>query len=416
MKKHYDIAVIGGGASGLAAAITSARMAKGASVAVFEKKEATGKKLSAAGNGRCNISNVRCEALEQVMDFFGSVGIILRKDEEGRLYPYGEEGAEVTALLTACARNEGAEIVLNSEITGMEAEPCGGFLLFVGGKDSDWDGTGGKKVTAKNVLLATGGKSYAALGTTGDGYILARKLGHIVNRPVPALTGIEVCEDLTELKGVRVKAEVSLFKDEKMVFSEKGEVQFRADSLSGICIMNMSRHIRRDGEYVVRINPLSDFGEEELAQILQSRFAIKGLTAEEALKTLVKKTLAKYALKQVGMKADDRAITFLDTETELCGGEKGRQKLESLAKELSCMRFKVKDLKGWNEAQVTAGGVELSEVNGVTMESKLVPGLFFSGEVLDYDGPCGGYNLHHAWLTGIRAGKGMAERCTEFTR
>ena len=98
MKKSYDIAVIGGGASGLAAAITSARMAEGASVAVFEKKETTGKKLSAAGNGRCNISNVGCESLEQVMDFFGSVGITVRRDEEGRLYPYGEEGSEVTAL------------------------------------------------------------------------------------------------------------------------------------------------------------------------------------------------------------------------------------------------------------------------------------------------------------------------------
>ena len=196
MKKHYDIAVIGGGASGLAAAITSARMAKGASVAIFEKKETTGKKLSATGNGRCNISNVRCEAPEQVMDFFASVGVILRKDEAGRLYPYGEEGAEVTALLTACARNEGVDIVLNSEITGMEAEPCGGFLLFVGGKDAGDDGTGIRKVTAKNVLLATGGKSHASLGTTGDGYIIARKLGNSVKRPVPALTGIEVCEDL----------------------------------------------------------------------------------------------------------------------------------------------------------------------------------------------------------------------------
>ena len=416
MKKSYDIAVIGGGASGLAAAITSARMAEGASVAVFEKKETTGKKLSAAGNGRCNISNVGCESLEQVMDFFGSVGISLRKDDEGRLYPYAEEGAEVTALLTACARNEGVEFFLNSEIKGMEAEPCGGFLLFVGGKDADGDGTSGKRVTAKNVLLATGGKSYASMGTTGDGYIMARKLGHRVSRLVPALTGIEVCEDLTALKGVRVKAEASLFKDGKMVFSERGEVQFRADSLSGICIMNMSRHIRRDGEYEIRINTVPDFGPEELGQMLRSRFAVKGLTAEEALKTLVKKPLAQYALKNAGMRADDKAIMFLDTEEEFCGREQGRQKLESLAKELCNMSFKVKDLKGWNEAQVTAGGVELSEVNSITMESKLVPGLFFSGEVLDYDGPCGGYNLHHAWLTGIRAGKGMAERCTEFTR
>ena len=116
MKESYDIAIIGGGASGLAAAVTAARRADNISVAVFEKKDVTGKKLSATGNGRCNISNIRCEGLEQVMDFFGSVGISVRKDEEGRFYPYGEDAGEVTSLLTACALNEGAEIFLKQEM------------------------------------------------------------------------------------------------------------------------------------------------------------------------------------------------------------------------------------------------------------------------------------------------------------
>ena len=400
MKERYDIVVIGGGASGLAAAITAARRAAGATVAVFEKKERTGKKLSATGNGRCNISNIRCENTEQVMDFFGSVGISVRRDEEGRLYPYGEEASEVASLLTACAVNEGVEIFLNSEITGMEAEPCGGFLLFVGQKRA--------AVHARNVLLAAGGKSYASMGTTGDGYIMARKLGHDVIRPVPALTGVEVCEDLSPLKGVRTKAEASLFKNGEMIFAERGEVQFRADSLSGICIMNMSRHIRRDGDYEVIINSVCDFRPEELRQMIQDRFSIKGLTAEEALKTLVKKPLAQRALRMAGIEPEAKAARFADGE-----GMEGR---ERLCRELCEMRFKVKGLKGWNEAQVTAGGISLAQVDELTMESKLISGLFFSGEVLDYDGPCGGYNLHHAWLTGIRAGKGMAERCTEFTR
>lgn len=409
MKESYDIAIIGGGASGLAAAVTAARRADNISVAVFEKKDAAGKKLSATGNGRCNISNIRCDSLEQVMNFLGSVGISVRKDEEGRFYPYGEDAGEVTSLLAACALNEGAEIFLNSEITGMEAKPGGGFLLFVGGKETGAAGKAGKRIEAKNVLLAAGGKSYASLGTTGDGYIMARKLGHRVGKLVPALTAVEVCEDLSALKGVRAKAEASLYKDGKMIFSERGEVQFRADSLSGICIMNMSRFIRREYDYEIGINPVADFGVDELLAIIESRFSIKGFNAEEALKTLVKRPLAELALRRAGIKPEEKAAAVLF-------GADGRQRLDNLAGSLQDMRFEVNGLKGWNEAQVTCGGVSLAEVDPLTMESKIVPGLFFSGEVLDYDGPCGGYNLHHAWLTGIRAGKGMADRCIEFTR
>ena len=238
---------------------------------------------------------------------------------------------------------------------------------------------------------------------------MARKLGHSVGKLVPALTAVEVYEDLSALKGVRAKAEASLYKDGEMIFSERGEVQFRADSLSGICIMNMSRFIRREYDYEIGINPVADFGGDELLAIIESRFSIKGFNAEDALKTLVKRPLAELALRRAGIKPQEKAAAVL------CGAD-SRQRLDNLAGSLQDMRFEVKGLKGWNEAQVTAGGVSLAEVDPLTMESKIVPGLFFSGEVLDYDGPCGGYNLHHAWLTGIRAGKGMADRCIEFTR
>ena len=399
----YDMAVIGAGASGLAAALTAACMAPELSVAVFEKKETEGKKLSAAGNGRCNLSNIRCEHLEEVMDFFGKAGIAVRKDEEGRLYPYSEEAGEVTSLLTAGAESRGVKIHLNSEITGMEALPEGGFLLFACGKKSE---PGAETVMARTVLIAAGGKSYASMGTTGDGYVMARKLGHDVTGLVPALTAVEVSEDITALKGARVKAEACLYRNGEMIFSERGEVQFRADSLSGICIMNMSRYIRRGADYRIGLNITADFSRAELETILRNKLSLKGLSAAEALKTLVRHQLAFTVLKQAGIEPDEEGLSIL--------ADAGR--LEKLADALTCMKFKVKGLKGWNEAQVTAGGVKLSQVDHMTMESKLVPGLFFSGEVLDYDGPCGGYNLHHAWLTGIRAGKGMALKCTESIR
>lgn len=417
MKKSFDfdIAIIGGGASGLAAALTAAGMAPQLSVAVFEKKETAGRKLSASGNGRCNLSNVRCEHLEEVMDFFGKAGIALRRDDEGRIYPYSEEAAQVTSALTDCILGSGAKIFLNSEITGMEALPEGGFLLFVGGNHEN---PRSAAVRARTALIAAGGKSYASMGTTGDGYVMARKLGHRVEKLVPALTAVEVSEDLSSFKGVRTKAEVSLFKEGRMIFSEKGEVQFREDSLSGICIMNMSRHIKRqesispfspsDGfrGYEIIINPVADFDSEELKNILEEKFSIKGLSAAQALKTLVKKPLADRILNRAEISCDENGSEIL----------RSTEKKNKLISELSAMSFSVTGLKGWNEAQVTSGGVSPDEVDSVTMESKLVEGLFFSGEVLDYDGPCGGYNLHHAWFTGIRAGKGMAVKCTESIR
>ena len=397
MKTSYDIAIIGSGASGLAAAETAGRT-PGLSVAVFEKKDTAGKKLSASGNGRCNISNIRCSHLEEVMDFFGSAGIVVRKDEEGRLYPYGEEAGEVTSLLVSCAKTCGVEFYFNSEITGMEAAPRGGFLLFVGPKKH--------RVHAHTVLIATGGKSYASMGTTGDGYIMARKLGHSVGSLVPALTAVEVRENISGLKGVRTKAEASLYKNGEMIFSERGEVQFRSDSLSGICIMNMSRHIRRGADYEIKINLAADFSRAELESILKNKFAVNGLTAGEALRTLVKKPLISAVLSEAGIEPGESSLTLAADS----------DRMKRLADALDSMSFRVKGLKGWNEAQVTSGGVAPDEVDTMTMESKLLPGLFFSGEVLDYDGPCGGYNLHHAWLSGIRAGKGMTHKCTESIR
>lgn len=406
MKKTYDIAVIGGGASGLAAAITAKREAPHKSVAIFEKKENAGKKLSMTGNGRCNISNVKCEFYEQIQEFFRSVGIVTRCDEEGRVYPYSEEASAVTAMLAACAEGAGVDIFTESQIDRMEAEPKGCFLLFVGGNVNEI-------VEAERVLIATGGKSYAMTGTTGDGYVFARKLGHRVSRLAPGLTAVETEENLTALKGLRCKSKASLYKDNDLVMSQNGEVQFRKDSLSGICIMNLSSHIKlEDGEkaengfshYRISLNIVSDYSPSELMDLIGSAFEIKGISASDAIQTLAKKPLRDNVLRSAGIDPLSPAQNYAgDKETIL-----------AVVNGLRNVNFRVKNLKGWNEAQVTAGGVSYDEINPVTMESLIVPGLYFSGEVLDYDGLCGGFNLHNAWLTGILAGKAMAQAYADF--
>ena len=404
MKNEYDVVIIGGGVSGMTAAITLKRACPDWDVAVFEKKEVFLKKLSLTGNGRCNISNEKCGEQELVRDFFRSVGISLRSDEEGRLYPYSEDAKDVARLLIKSAENCGVELYTEAIVTGLEAipldkDPRGGFHIFLEEDD--------QAVYAENIVLATGGKSYANCGTTGDGYVFARRLGHNVSKLAPALTAVEIVDNIKVLKGVRTKAKAYLYRDGVLLSSEPGEVQFREDALSGICIMNLSRFIKPlRGEspedsfrhYEIRLNLTPDFSSSEIRDMMVMRMKDLGYDSIFAMKGLVKEELAAYIARKESVffarwKAKD--VSYED----IAG---------FIADELSDFRLTVKGLKGWNEAQVTSGGVSLDEIDLNTMESKIVPGLFITGETLDYDGPCGGYNLHNAWLTGIKAGKGLA--------
>lgn len=383
----FDIVIAGGGAAGLAAAVNAGLLTKFAEapvplrIALIEKKEVPGKKLSATGNGRCNLSNTACTEREEVDSFFDCLGLLTRTDEAGRMYPYSEEAGEVSALLTETARDLNVEIMTGCQITRVVPAAEGGFILVTEGKE----GTFG--IRCSKLLLAMGGKSYSAFGTTGDGYSIARKLGHQVTRLAPSLVPVEVKEDLAPLAGVRAKAKVSLLHCGNLVAEEEGEVQFNQDSLSGICIMNLSRLLVLNpeksfeeafSEYELHLDLVPEHTEEAVKTVLGRK------PAEQMLRGLVRKKLAGYILQRAG-------------------------DAEAAASLLKDLRFTVSGTKGWNDAQVTRGGVVLEEVKDSTMESRLIPGLYFAGEVLDYDGPCGGWNLHYAWLTGLRAGKAMVE-------
>lgn len=238
-----DVAIIGAGASGLAAALTIKRENPKISVIISEKKERAAKKLAVTGNGRCNLSNAACSEDREVFEFFARSGILLRKDSEGRFYPCSEDAGQIASMLAEEAVSAGACIMLSSEVKKVEARPEGGFLLLLEEKGES------RKLCADKVLIATGGKSYPAMGTTGDGYVMARKLGHRVISPAPGLTAI--CTDMPEvkgLKGLRAKAEVKLCLDGREIGTEIGEIQFREDSLSGICIMNLSNRVKPRSE------------------------------------------------------------------------------------------------------------------------------------------------------------------------
>ena len=384
---QFDLVIAGGGAAGLAAAVQAGLLLKDSSaaclprVALIEKKEVPGKKLSATGNGRCNLSNEACTEREEVDSFFDCLGLLTRTDEAGRMYPYSEEAGEVTSLLTETARDLHTEIITSCQISRVLSGADGGFLLETNGP-SDTFG-----IRCRKLLLSMGGKSYSAFGTTGDGYGIARRLGHTVTRLAPSLVPVQVQEELNPLAGTRAKAKAVLLRCGEVVAEEEGEVQFNRDCISGICIMNLSRLLVLNpekkfeeafAEYELSLDLIPEYSEEELLEVLRCK------PAEKMLQGLVRKKLAAY----IQQKAENPA---------------------EIVRILKDLRFTVTGTKGWNDAQVTRGGVVLDEVNPETMESKILPGLYFAGEILDYDGPCGGWNLHFAWQTGLKAGRSMAE-------
>ena len=395
MRKDFDIAIVGGGAAGLTAAIEAKVSNPKAKVIVLEKMEEPAKKLSATGNGRGNLSNRNCELLPTVIEFFSQCGIVTRADEAGRIYPYSEEAKAVSRALIKRATNLGAEIVTNSSVSNVEVDPEGYFHIFISEKN---------EIIAKKLLIATGGKSFANYGSSGDGFTMARKLGHSVTPLIPALTAIEVIENIKELKGVRAKVNVTLMQQGNLIMEEEGEIQFRDDSISGICVMNLSSKLPVGGASAtnryedcrIMVNFVPDFSTVELMEFIKQQAATPGLKVGEVLETLVRKPIAARIIKDSGLNAGADATTLQPAQMVKMANLLRRFILSPCGK------------KGWKEAQVTKGGVALEEINMGTMESKLVKGLYFAGEVIDYDGPCGGYNLHNAWLTGMKAGKDMA--------
>lgn len=377
-----DICIIGGGASGLAAAITAGRENPDKSILIIEKKETVGKKLAATGNGKCNLTNTSCDNMGSVLKFFDSIGIFTRADEEGRVYPYCSQAKDVVYALNKAAEAAGVDIRTGITVEKI-VKTADGFNIKTNKGDFE----------SVKLLIATGGKSAPQFGTSGDGYIFAKQLGHAVSRLAPVLTGIEIGENLKPVKGVRVKALVKLLKDGQAAEKEYGEVQFNEDGISGICVMNLSRFIKlEEGEsfaegisrYSVELDLVPEVEADELEKLFQQRIDAGIESTEDLLISIVPDKLRKYiAYKQ----------------------ELG---LSELTERLKSMKLSVSGTKGWKIAQCTSGGVALDEIDAVTMESKLIDGLYFAGEVTDYDGPCGGYNLQYAWETGIKAGKAMA--------
>lgn len=401
--KEFDICIIGAGASGCVAAINAKRQNRMLDLCLIEKGNKILRKVIASGNGRCNIANSSCEGIEDLLMFFRTIGIFTVEEEDGRLYPYTRQSSSVVSSIKTTFLGAGIKPVLNTAVTDVRRLKNGGFKLI----NSD-----DEAYVCKKLLIASGGKAAPAFGTTGDGYIFAKKLGHTVKTLMPVLTAMNCEGDFSEMKGCRAEGEVTLYKNGQPVASERGEIQFTAEGISGICVMNLSRLLKLDmskgldaafREYTVKINFNPDMARQKMIWVLKELRELEGISTEDIYMSLLHKSIARRLLRDAGIDLDRQPSELTDEE------------LKKISRIYQDWNLQVTGAKGWKYAQCTAGGVSLDEVDHDTMESKLVPGLYFSGEVLDYDGPCGGYNLFNAWTTGLAAGKAMG-KCIEKRR
>lgn len=397
MKKRTDILIIGGGASGLACAI-SAVQTSDCSVTLLDRMPRVGKKLLVTGNGRCNLSNRHISEefyhgsfdvkpiLEEFSDirlFFEKLGLYTVCDSTGRMYPLSNTASSVSDALRFAAEGK-------DNIQILTETPCTSLTRY---KDGFSAKAGEDEIIAKSVVLACGGCAAPVQGSDGSGFALAKGLGIDVASPYPALCAL-LADGTKPLDGVRSRCAASLLDQGGLVKKELGEVQFTKNGLSGICIFNLSAAFKDGGgNMTVSLDLLPDFTSNEIHDMLYGAVrSRKRDLSEELLSGIFNRKLALYLLKRA------------DISTLFFSSEIGWSELKRLTAVSKNLDFKIRGRADFSAAQVTAGGVCGSEIDGRLMSRK-IKGLFFAGEIIDVWGDCGGYNLHFAFASGIKAGR-----------
>lgn len=407
MNYFADIAVIGGGASGLVAAITAKRHSPEKEVYIFEALDRVGKKLIVTGNGRCNITNKNLlrgnfhgenpdfalkvmgkAADKKLEEFFISVGIPFIF-EENKGFPASLQASSVVDCLRFECERLGVKTVCGVKINdikfGKEFK-----LTFA-------DGT----VTAKSVIAATGLYSGGEkLGSDGSFYRILKSNGFKTVKVTPSIVQIKTeTEFVRQLKGIKVDANATLYRNNKKIRTEFGEVLFCDYGLSGPAIMNISREAYRvESEHKISLDLFPNTEKEKLSKAILDRANIlKNRNLEEFFTGMLNKRLGQVVLKYVGLKLAD-SVAVIDNATS-----------EKIAASLKDFRFKVTGNTGFINSQVSAGGISTDEFSDKNLMSKRHPNFFACGELLDIDGDCGGFNLTFAFLCGLVAGKAAAE-------
>ncbi len=408
-----SIIIIGAGASGLAAAINSARILKESGgdfcITVVEQLQRVGKKILATGNGRCNLSNVNISksnyhgdvdfafcALDefganQTIDFFKSIGV-LTTQEDGRIYPMNLSANSVLDCLRLEANRLGIEFICSSPV--LKIKKVQDIFLI------------NDEIKADCVIIATGGKSSSVHGSNGSGYKLLSQLGHSISSTSPALVQlVSNCDFCKHLKGIRVNGKITLKINNKNVKTEYGEILFTDYGLSGIATMQVARYVSVEksknpsAKITANIDMACNLSYNDICDyIIERKKMNKQLSCENLLIGILQKRVAQVVLKKCNISPQSREIQTLT-----------KGEIQSIASCIKNFEMHITETKGFDSSQVTAGGAMTCEFEPISFKSKKVKNLYACGEVLNVDGDCGGYNLQWAWCSGYLAGKSCAE-------
>ncbi len=383
----WNVAIIGGGMSGLVSAIEIKRNYPEKSVVIFEKLDRVGKKILATGNGRCNLDNLTANAEdynnpgfvssalekfspESNLDFWKSLGLLTVSDSEGRVYPRSNSAAAVLDALRFETQKLGIKILFE-EVRVLKKEK--NFII--------------NNHQAENVIVSCGGCSSPSQGSDGSGFTLMKNLGHSITSLSPSLVQITTDTRFTKLlKGVRVKGKLTLWDKDRNMGESEGEILFADYGLSGIATMDLSRFlakIRVTDNTKISLDMVTEMTENDIVSYLADRQKVNPLLECENLLTgILPKAVGKVVVKKCNIFPGEKAENLK------------KKDFENIAKSLKSFEFKVTGTKGYEFSQVTSGGVDLREVDKETLMSKKLGGLYFCGEILDVDSRCGGFNLH----------------------
>jgi predicted Rossmann fold flavoprotein len=396
---QYQIVIIGGGASGLVAAIVAAR--RNQNVLIIEKNNALGTKILVTGNGRCNLTNINVSpdkyygentkclhnifnrfSYNDTIEFFEKLRVKLKTEPDGRVFPASSQASTVLEALERELSRLQVKIKLGERVTKLSSTKVG------------WQVNTDKNIyQSKSVILANGGKSYPQLGTNGDGYDIARQLGHHIVEPKPALVPLELSGAwYKDLPGIQVNVELILNQEDKYI-RRTGDLLFTHFGISGPVVLDISRLIQKDNnELFINFFPLYRNSKEFESFLNINWQSHPRKIILNSLAELLPKKLCAVLLNILKINPDKQVSQINQIERKL------------IAEQFMHWQVSVKSTRSFAEAIVTAGGVALDEINPKTMESLKTKGLYFAGEILDIDGVSGGYNLQFAWSTGYLAG------------
>lgn len=404
-----NVIVIGGGAAGMMAAIMSSR--NGNQVTILEKMRSMGRKLSITGKGRCNITNATDMdnfiknvpgngkflfsafskfTNQDAINFFNEIGVKTKVERGDRVFPVSDSAMEVIDKLKKELDRQNVKVIVDSPVK------C---LIVEDGKVTGVKTEAGKTYFCDKVILATGGKSYPTTGSTGDGYKIAKMVGHTIVEPKPSLVPLETYEKKIEkLQGLSLKnVGIKIFDGAKLVYEDFGEMLFAHYGVTGPVILSASAHLLR----------VKNIEEKLKSQTIKIKIDLKPALTTEKLESRIQRDLEKYTKKQYKNSLTDllpgKMIPYIVEESKIDEEKQTdqitKEERKNLAELLKNLEFTIKGFRPIEEAIITAGGISTKEINASTMESKIVSGLYFAGEIIDVDAYTGGFNLQIAYST-----------------